>query len=317
MARDPDPCTVRRGGRPAGGIRRWRTSVLALALALGLAGAAACVQAAEPLPAAQPMSVPSLDAPQGKPVVLPGHWFRALAAAASAPALVMLHGCGGPGAPGGAPDARARALIHRLLPAGVHALVLDSFTPRGERQICTQHVGMRRITQLQRRRDALGALAWLAAQPGVDPSRLGLIGWSNGGSTVLAATNARHPEVTALQVRASLAVAFYPGCEAEWRRGYEPVAPTLLQLGAADDWTDPAPCRALADSVGPALRVEVDLYPGAVHGFDGPGPVRHRADIPGGVRPGQGVLVGGDPEARAASLRRVESFVRSHWRLPP
>lgn len=317
MARDPDPCTVRRGGRPAGGIRRWRTSVLALALALGLAGAAACVQAAEPLPAAQPVSVPSLDAPQGKPVVLPGHWFRAPAAAASAPALVMLHGCGGPGAPGGAPDARARALIHRLLPAGVHALVLDSFTPRGERQVCTQHVGMRRITQLQRRRDALGALAWLAAQPGVDPSRLGLIGWSNGGSTVLAATNARHPEVTALQVRASLAVAFYPGCEAEWRRGYEPVAPTLLQLGAADDWTDPAPCRALADSVGPALRVEVDLYPGAVHGFDGPGPVRHRADIPGGVRPGQGVLVGGDPEARAASLRRVESFVRSHWRLPP
>lgn len=317
MARDPDPCTVRRGGRPAGGIRRWRTSVLALALALGLAGAAACVQAAEPLPAAQPVSVPSLDAPQGKPVVLPGHWFRAPAAAASAPALVMLHGCGGPGAPGGAPDARASALIHRLLPAGVHALVLDSFTPRGERQICTQHVGMRRITQLQRRRDALGALAWLAAQPGVDPSRLGLIGWSNGGSTVLAATNARHPEVTALQVRASLAVAFYPGCEAEWRRGYEPVAPTLLQLGAADDWTDPAPCRALADSVGPGLRVEVDLYPAAVHGFDGPGPVRHRADIPGGVRPGQGVLVGGDPEARAASLRRVESFVRSHWRLPP
>jgi hypothetical protein len=51
--------------------------------------------------------------------------------------------------------------------------------------------------------------------PGIDPARLGLIGWSNGGSNVLAATNTRHPEVVALQVRASLAVAFYPGCEAE------------------------------------------------------------------------------------------------------
>lgn len=313
MTHNPDPCTVRHGGGMAGGTKRW----LAQVLALGLAGVAACGQAAEPLPAAQPVSVPSLDAPQGEPVVLPGHWFKAPATAASAPALVLLHGCGGPGAPGGAPDARARALIHRLLPAGVHALVLDSFTPRGERQICTQRVGTRRITQLQRRRDALGALAWLAAQPGVDPARLGLVGWSNGGSTVLAATNTRHPEVADAQVRASLAVAFYPGCEAEWRRGYQPVAPTLLQLGAADDWTDPASCQAMADSVGPGSGVELDIYPGAVHGFDGPGPVRHRADVPDGVRPGQGVLVGGNPEARAASLRRVEGFVRSHWRLPP
>jgi dienelactone hydrolase len=311
MTHDPNPWNLPCSGRISSGIKRWQATVLVLAAGV------ACVQAAEPLPAAQPVSVPSLDALQGAPVVLPGHWFKAPAAAASAPALVLLHGCGGPGAPGGAPDARAQALIHRLWPAGVHALVLDSFTPRGERQICTQRVGTRHITQLQRRRDALGALAWLAAQPGVDPARLGLIGWSNGGSTVLAATNLRHPEVAAAAVRASLAVAFYPGCEAEQRRGYQPVAPALLQLGAADDWTDPAPCQALAHSVGPGPGVEVDLYPGAVHGFDGPGPVRHRADVPGGVRPGQGVLVGGDPEARAASLRRVEGFVRSHWRLPP
>jgi dienelactone hydrolase len=95
------------------------------------------------------------------------------------------------------------------------------------------------------------------------------------------------------------------------------VAPALLQLGADDDWTDPAPCQALADSIGSGLRVEVDLHPDAVHGFDGPGPVRHRADVLGGFRPGKGVLVGGDPEARAASLRRAEGRVRSHWRLQP
>jgi len=62
---------------------------------------------------------------------------------------------------------------HRLLPAGVHALVLDSFTPRGEREICTQRVGMRRITQQQRRRDALGALTtrpWVLLSAAAGPA---------------------------------------------------------------------------------------------------------------------------------------------------
>lgn len=95
---------------------------------------------------------------------------------------------------------------------GVHVLVTDSLTPRGEREICTQKTGQRRITQLHRRRDALGALQWLAVQPGVDASRLGLLGWSNGGSTVLAATNLQHREVAVAAVRPSLTVAFYPGC---------------------------------------------------------------------------------------------------------
>lgn len=307
-------------GRGLSAVAAGACAALRVALAIGASwGIVGGASAA--MPAAEPVTLASLDAPGGAPVPLPAHWFRSAAAASTAPAapaMVLLHGCGGPGAPGGAPDARARALAERLLAAGVHVLVLDSFTPRGEREICTQRVGTRRVTQLQRRRDALGALAWLAAQPGVDAARLGLLGWSNGGSTVLAASNLRHPEVAAAPVRPALAVAFYPGCEAERDRGYVPAAPLLLQLGADDDWTDPAPCQALAAAVpAGAAPVAIDLYPGAVHGFDGPGPVRHRADVPGGVRPGQGVRVGGDPSAREASRRRVEHFIRTTWSLTP
>jgi len=36
--------------------------------------------------------------------------------------------------------------------------------------------------------------------PDVDAARLGLLGWSNGGSTVLAATNETHPEVASILV---------------------------------------------------------------------------------------------------------------------
>lgn len=187
MARDPDPCTVRRGGRPAGGIRRWRTSVLALALALGLAGAAACVQAAEPLPAAQPVSVPSLDAPQGK---APGRAARAL-----------VQGAGGSGiSPRGPGDAarlrRAWCTGGRTRPG-----------PARSSTACCRPVCMRWYWIRSRRGGNVGlhparghASHHAAAAPSGRTGRAGLagstarcrpvadsglIGWSNGGSTVL------------------------------------------------------------------------------------------------------------------------------------
>jgi dienelactone hydrolase len=268
--------------------------------------------------AQQRVDVPSLDAPQGAAVQLPGYWFAA-PRPGRAPAWVLLHGCSGPYAGDSAravvPQesvlaARMREHARLLNRHGMHALVLDSLTPRGEKELCTQRTGQRRITQTQRRRDALGALAWLAARDDVDAARLGLIGWSNGGSTVLAATNANHAEVASAAVRPSHAVAFYPGCADEERRGYRPVAPLLLLLGAADDWTPIAPCQALAARAG-APKPEVHVYDGAHHGFDSQRPVRMRHDVPGGARPGAGVHVGGDAAAREASRATLQTFLKS------
>ena len=70
----------------------------------------------------------------------------------------------------------------------------------------------------------------------VDAQRAGLLGWSHlAPSNVLAATNAAHPEVAASTARPAFAVAFYPGCDEELRRGYRPTAPLLMLLGDADD----------------------------------------------------------------------------------
>jgi dienelactone hydrolase len=149
----------------------------------------------------------------------------------------------------------------------------------------------------------------------VDPARLGLLGWSKGASTVLAATNQRHPEVRTSPVQASLAIAFYPGCEADLKRGYSAGMPILLFVGEEDDWTDAAPCKTLATAAGESL-VEIEIYPGAFHGFDASSLVQLRKDVPNGVNPGQGVPVGGNPSARAVSAKRTEAFVREHWNLP-
>jgi dienelactone hydrolase len=121
-------------------------------------------------------------------------------------------------------------------------------------------------------------------------------------------------------VRPSLAVAFYPGCTAEQARGYEPAAPLLLLLGGADDWTPPGPCEDIAQRaatrVPPDVAPQVEVYAGAVHGFDGTGPVRHRPEVPNGVRPGAGVLFGGDPVARRESRARLRQFLQERWQLP-
>lgn len=282
--------------------RRSRVSLLAAAL----------LQAAS-MALAVPVEVPSLDrAAAGAPVQMPGHWFAA-SQPGPRPALVLLHGCGGYFDNRGRLAERYTSLAARLNELGIHVLVTDSLTPRGERELCTQRNGERKVTMVQRRRDALGALAWLAARSDVDGQRVGLLGWSNGGSTVLAATQGGHPEVAKAAVKPSLAVAFYPGCEVESQRGYRPVAPLLLLVGEADDWTPAAPCRVLAQQAPQAIRIEV--YPGAYHGFDGTAPLRLRRDVPNGVNPGAGVHVGSQPEARAASARALEAFLRERWGL--
>jgi dienelactone hydrolase len=277
------------------------------------------------------VEVPSLDSQAGKPIVLPGYWWAAATDAAPPgprPAMVLLHGCGGLFETRGraaqaqarppTPAARYTAIAGRLNALGVHVLAVDSFSPRGETQLCTQALGTRRLTQQQRRLDALGALAWLATQAaqGVDPARLGLLGWSNGGSTVLAATDGRREEVRAAAHRASLAVAFYPGCETVLRSGYRVTAPLLLLLGAEDDWTPAAPCEALARQAGASPAIELASFEGAYHGFDGTAPLRLRRDVPNGVNPGQGVHVGAHPPAREAARARLDTFLRHHWNLP-
>jgi dienelactone hydrolase len=93
-------------------------------------------------------------------------------------------------------------------------------------------------------------------------------------------------------------VAFYPGCAAALKSGYQPNTRLVLMLGEKDDWTPPGPCVDL----GKQVSAEVNLYADSYHDFDNPsGTVRVRTDVPNGVNPGQGVHVGPNPVAREAA----------------
>lgn len=229
--------------------------------------------------------------------------------------VVALHGCGGlyatRGSHSGALNARHQAMAGLLLDEGYAVLFPDSLTPRGASEICTQKIGSRAITQTERRADVLGALAWVARQPWAAGQRIALLGWSHGGSAVLASTDAGRADVRSVPPVA-IAVAFYPGCTAALKAGWIPNTQLVLMLGEKDDWTPPAPCMALGQRAG----LEVNVFADSYHDFDNPvGTVRLRADVPNGVHPGQGVHAGRNPAAREQAYTRLRQVL--HAALQP
>ena len=242
---------------------------------------------------------------------LVGHLF--LPEKAPRAGIVMMHGCGGAYAGSGALNARHAMWGEYLEKLGYAVLMLDSFTSRGLREICTVKNAERTIKEADRVGDAYAAHAFLRARLGLESKRIGLLGWSHGGGTVLSAI-ARKP---ANASPFAAAVAFYPGCRTRAARAdsFHPYAPLLVLIGEADDWTPAAPCKTLIDSA--SARGEpasIVLYPGAYHDFDSPGlkALRVRTEVPNGTRPGEGVTVAPNPQAREDATVRVKGLFETH-----
>jgi dienelactone hydrolase len=182
------------------------------------------------------------------------------------PAVVAMHGCSGLWTGSGRISAREADWSARLAAAGYAVLLPDSFRPRGLGALCNDRD--RALTPKRRAQDALGALDWLAGQGFADARRIGLIGWSNGGSTVLHVANG-----SAGPRGFRTVVAFYPGCRVILQQGWRARVPTTILHGLADDWTPAAPCEELARQGGARFTG----YPGAFHNFDHPNlPLRER-----------------------------------------
>lgn len=223
------------------------------------------------------------------------------------PVVVALHGCGGLFTPKGALRSRETDWAERLVAAGYVVLFPDSFTARGMREICSAKE--RLILPKDRAEDVAAAAEWLGKQAFVDKTRVALLGWSHGAMTVLWAVR---PGFVAATPPIRTAVAFYPGCREiarlpDWR----PSMPLTVLMGAEDDWTQPGPCRDLAQRTG-FRYVE---YPGAYHDFDAPAaPVRIRKGI-GSLKRGE-AHVGTDPEAREAAIKEVMAIMGAALRAP-
>jgi dienelactone hydrolase len=250
---------------------------------------------------------PALKEFNGEPVQLSALEFKPVGRGPF-PAIVLMHGCSGMYTPSGFVTASYRAWAELLSEDGYVALLVDGFNPRGYRTIC--ELQKRPILESRERvEDAYAAARWLNDQPYVAPGRIGLLGWSNGGTGTLYGMrpgSRREPGFRA-------AVAFYPGCRtlSHAQTPYQPYAPLLILSGEADDWTPAEPCRAIAAiAKGEGASVAIVTYPGAHHGFDRINlPVRYRPTVRNLNKPNRlGATVGEHPQARADAISRTKAF---------
>ena len=154
-------------------------------------------------------------------------------------------------------ESREGFWARELAKLGVATLVVESFdTPS-------------RMSTAQGVRDAYAAAGYLAAQPYVDPARIGIMGMSRGGSVALRAIDKR---ARAGHAGFASAIALYPGCVAQYRNP-QPGAPIQELMGGRDDY---APVRHCGDYLARIRSAggsaELRVYPEARHGFDGDTP---------------------------------------------
>ena len=184
------------------------------------------------------------------------------------PLVMLFHGCGGV-QPYLADYAAA------AVEAGIAALVVDSFAPRGisrasaHATVCT---GLR-LRGVERAADVFTLLAWARQRPDIDPQRLALAGWSHGGWAVMEAF-ARPPAPLAHlldAVRATILVYPYAGPLAlTAQRGWGGRAPQVFAVLAGKDQVVgvKAPKVALERLSADGLSVETLQLAGATHAFD-------------------------------------------------
>jgi dienelactone hydrolase len=178
------------------------------------------------------------------------------------PTVILLHGAGGV-----SPNlADWASELHHI---GIATFVLDSFGGRG---ITETRTGLARINLGSRLVDVYRALELLATHPRLDPARIALMGFSQGGGVVLLARQTRFQQLWTSGERQFVAfLAFYPaGCNARLLHEDQVSAgPLRIFHGTADDQTIIEPCRAYVERLRTfGQDVALIEYPGARHAFD-------------------------------------------------
>ena len=165
------------------------------------------------------------------------------------PAIILLHGSLGF-------DQHYDDWAARLASWGYVALLLNGFRPGGQSSFSAPPSTLAQ--------DICYAKSYLGELPFVDPRRIGVIGWSQRGSSALATLCVRFPShQKEYPLRA--VVTFYPYC---FRALADLDFPLLILIGELDDRCPVSLCMERMPRKRTHNEVILKVYPRAYHGFN-------------------------------------------------
>ena len=181
------------------------------------------------------------------------------------PAVVLLHGSGGP-------RKGVKYWSKILEKLGLVTFIVDSNSARGcpldSKSRCknySEHQGMANIV------DAYRALELLSTHPQIDSNRIALMGFSVGGKATLYASVKRFQKMWGTPgLEFAAYIPFYPACNIAFDHD-EKISdkPVRIFYGELDEWSSPIPCQEYVNRLRKAGKdATITIYPGAHHNFD-------------------------------------------------
>jgi dienelactone hydrolase len=199
---------------------------------------------------------------EGAPVTLAGELRIPGSEAGRLPAVVLLHGSSGA-------SGREDGWVRMLNDMGVATLLVDSFTGRGIVNTVNDQSRLGRLAMII---DAYRALELLARHPGLDSSRIAVMGFSRGGQAALHSSMRRFRRMylAAPGLEFAAHIVLYSPCNMRYRADEDVVdTPIRIFQGGTDDFVAVAPCREYVERLrGAGKDARLTEYAGAGHIFD-------------------------------------------------
>ena len=171
----------------------------------------------------------------------------------------------GPGS-GGFQQWMQDLVARRLNEVGIATLVLDSFSGRGVTETATNQSSVPMAASVM---DGFSALKALAQRPEIDARKIGVTGFSRGGTMAMLTSEKRlndSVDLKGLQFAAHLP--FYPACSTTFENPLPTNALIWFLMGEKDDYTPAAQCFPYIERLRIAgANVDSKVYPGAYHGW--------------------------------------------------
>jgi len=180
------------------------------------------------------------------------------------PAVIVCHGSAG---------LRGNHHDHivNLLEAGIAVFRIHHFESRGIISIVENQTQVTLATMIS---DAFNALSLISNHPDIDPNKIGIAGWSLGGS--VAFYSAWQPIIDKLSRNGdkfSAHLPLYPGMLIKPEVNEWSDAPIHILFGEDDDYTPLSLCKKMIEYIKPVRNIDLTTYQSAHHGFDSIEPV--------------------------------------------